>query len=276
MIKSIKTYMPIFFLLLASFTVDYVYADSVVITGVTNDVDGWSDTIWWAQTSFSCDKKTVDTSTTTNTDAISCGVWIETAGQEPSSISYGGCPYTKTYGNDTTNYPGCSSGNGLLIINPGEVAPEWDDTTRACVGIAIRNGGGVFYRDDILTANPACVTVPPPPNVLSCHAIDAIIDYGNIPPSAFSGTTAGKKSAEGGVTCTGGDATVKITFSPSVVLLSNGGEASLSFTDNSESIILDVKDNVQMQYLIQSQLSSSSPVDIGPFIGSTTVIAEMQ
>lgn len=164
-----------------------------------------------------------------------------------------------------------------ITSNSNPPDPDWYNSIRICAATVSGNSdaGIQDYKNNIaLTEN--CTHPHPPIDATVCKIDNSItIDYGAVTPAAFNGS---KKSGAGSVTCIRNDASVKLYFAEPTINLSNGGKATLSFSDGNDvdNITVDAKENVPVPFTVYSTLSSSQDVAMGDFEGSTTLISDIQ
>lgn len=110
---------------------------------------------------------------------------------------------------------------------------------------------------------------PVPVNPVSCTATSVSIDHKNITPQEFNGSIASGKTT---VSCSGGDGTVKLSFSTSSINLSNGGKSNLHFNNatGETTTTFTFSEDSSKTIDIYSVLSGS--VSPGSFSGSTSLI----
>lgn len=110
---------------------------------------------------------------------------------------------------------------------------------------------------------------PTPVNPVSCSATSVSIDHKNITPQEFNGSIASGKTT---VSCSGGDGTVKLSFTTSSINLSNGGKSNLHFNNatGETTTTFTFSEDSSKTIDIYSVLSGS--VSPGSFSGSTSLI----
>jgi hypothetical protein len=118
-------------------------------------------------------------------------------------------------------------------------------------------------------AFPGTPPNPTPVNPVSCSATSVSIDHKNITPQEFNGSIASGKTT---VSCSGGDGTVKLSFSTSSINLSNGGKSNLHFNNatGETTTTFTFSEDSSKTIDIYSVLSGS--VSPGSFSGSTSLI----
>ncbi|WP_455428435.1 hypothetical protein [Dryocola sp. LX212] len=118
-------------------------------------------------------------------------------------------------------------------------------------------------------AFPGTPPNPTPVNPVSCSATSVSIDHKNITPQEFNGSIASGKT---NVSCSGGDGTVKLSFSTSSINLTNGGKSNLHFNNatGETTTTFTFSEDSTKTIDIYSVLSGS--VSPGSFSGSTSLI----
>ncbi|MED7793081.1 hypothetical protein TB147_17360 [Klebsiella aerogenes] len=174
----------------------------------------------------------------------------------------------------TYSYRGDSTGGFMHLNSMLMDDPDWYLYTRVCASTVIVSGDNWnSYRSVTKIITETCGTPPPPDNAVICTATSFTIDHGDVGPSTFNGN---EKSGTGNITCTGGDASVKLYFSSPVINFSNGGKSNLTFSNGSSSVIINAAKNVTTPFTVKSRLSSSGVVKTGAFSGSSTIITDIQ
>lgn len=119
----------------------------------------------------------------------------------------------------------------------------------------------------------SCVMPPPPPGSLICTSTDVNIDHGTLNSKDYDGNTA---SGTGSVSCSGGDATVMLSLTPSTINLSNGTQSRLTLADQKPTQSMVLKENDVSSFTVTSTLSATEAVPSGEFSGSTVLILTVE
>jgi len=126
---------------------------------------------------------------------------------------------------------------------------------------------------DGVTVEESCVMPPPPPGSLVCTSTDVNINHGTLNSKDYDGDTA---SGTGEISCSGGDATVTLSLTPSTIDLSNGTQSRLTLANQQPSQTMDLKENDASPFTVTSTLSASGVVPSGYFSGSTVIIVSVE
>jgi hypothetical protein len=118
------------------------------------------------------------------------------------------------------------------------------------------------------------IVVYPPPNPVpvdpvSCTATSVSIDHKNITPQEFNGSIASGKTT---VSCSGGDGSVKLSFTTSSINLSNGGKSNLHFNNATGETTTTFTFSEDSSKTIDIYSVLSGTVSPGSFSGSTSLI----
>ncbi len=263
----------------------FAYANSVSLSTSWYIVGGVGYSI---NVNFHCDDYTY-TNDTQGYKSIICAVHLKNPSEGWDCITgFTSCPnglspphsyssgmvwnpgQTRTYANHTYN--------GQFIVHYSYSYlddPDWYANLQICASTILVDSdkSGLVSTSSYDILSESCSLPPPPPDAVVCTATSFTINYGNIGPAAFNGNT---KSGTGSISCTGGSASVKISFSSPTISLSNGGKANLTFSNGSTSSTISVAENATSSFTVNSRLSSSSTVKTGAFSGSTTIITDLQ
>lgn len=166
-----------------------------------------------------------------------------------------------------TGGPTVTSYHGPVGPFDTSISEEYPEgTTQICSGwmFDANSNGHVDTGDSMQLAGSSCTPVQP---LVSCTSTNVDINHGSLAPNEYDGNIA---HGNGTITCTGGDATVNLSFSPSTINLSNGTKSALLFTEsNRSSYTLGLSEGESSSFTVSSTLSGTPA--IGDFSGSTVL-----
>lgn len=119
----------------------------------------------------------------------------------------------------------------------------------------------------------SCVMPPPPPGSIVCSTTDVTVDHGTLTAEEYNGNSA---TGTGQISCTGGDATVDLSLTPSTIDLSNGTQSKLTLANQQAEETAELKENDPYPFTVTSTLSAAGPVPGGEFHGSTVIIVTVE